>query len=430
MKYPTLSKNPRIKFFWENVDEGHIRGLTAIRLHLQQITGDFMTIMKLEEIPFMHWGIITKYNFSPEYVRYIPRKRWDPLTSVEIKLYDEITRQLVGIGKRKGHFSYISPIRGKRPKGEKVVRDVFQKIITGEDHAIFIAIDDKVKSDPFSLTPELLNVENSKAVTIVNRFPATVRYIDREILEKVRPLIEDEFTRIAFGINLITFPTRYYETLSDAHIEDLVAMFKSVRTAINKVAEVARKRGIDLLPVYPFFNIGPMAGGSQPRLHSQVYIDLNLDGHGALMENILQAFDEMRNRGICYLCTSKHNSRIVYENSTWIVWTSLSPRRNYHLRLAPKRHVEIFTELDDFELEGLSDALIRVSRGLDKLNVERNRNVLIYSNPIGYNSIFHLYIDFIPFEKIGGIEMLDSCRVARIAPEDVAAELRNVVKEI
>jgi len=388
-----------------------------------------MTVMRLEDIPFMHWGIITKYNFSPDYAKYIPRKRWDPLTSVEIKLYDEITRQLVGIGKRKGHFSYISPVRGKRPKGG-AAKDVFQKIITGEDYAIFIAIDDKVRSDPFSLSPELLNVENSKAVTIINRFPATVRFIDKEILEKVKPLIEDEFTRIAFGINLITFPVKYSETLGDIDFEDLVAMFKSMRTAINKVVEVAYKKRIDLLPVYPFFNIGPMAGGSQPRLHSQVYIDLNLDGHGALMENILQAFDEMRSRGICYLCTSKHEGRIVYENSTWIVWASLSPRRNYHLRLAPKRHVETFIELDNFELEGLADALIKISRGLDKLNVERNRNVLIYSNPIGYNSIFHLYIDLIPFEKIGGIEMLDSCRVARIAPEDVAAELREILKEI
>ncbi len=389
-----------------------------------------MATMRLEEIPFMHWGIITKYNFSPEYTRYIPRKRWDPLTSVEIKLYDEITRQLVGIGKRKGHFSYISPIRGKRPKGEGRVRDVFEKIIKGEDYAIFVALDDKAKNDPFSLTPELLNVENYKAATIINRFPATVRYIDSEILEKVRPLIEDEFTRIAFGVNLITFPVNYSETLSEVSVEDLVAIFKSMRTAIVRVAEAARKKGIDLLPVYPFFNIGPMAGGSQPRLHSQVYIDLNIDGHGTMMENILQAFDEMRNRGICYLCTSKHDDRIVYENSTWIVWTSLSPRRNYHLRLTPKRHVERFTELDDFELEGLADALIRVSKGLDRLNIDRNRNVLIYSNPIGYNSIFHLYIDLISFEKIGGIEMLDSCRVARIAPEDAAAELKKAMKEI
>lgn len=394
------------------------------------------SVMKLEKIPFMHWGIITKYNFLPEYVRYIPRKRWDPLTSVEIKLYDEISRKLVGIGKRKGHFSYISPIRRARPiseekmKNQKRAKDVFKPIIEGNDYAIFVDIDCVRRSDPFSLTPECLNIEDSRVATIINRYPATVRYIDREILDEVKSAIEDEFTRIAYGINLVTFPVNYSETLSDVRLKDLLAILKSMKNSILSVADAAKKKGFTLVPVYPFFNIGVMAGGSQPRLHSQIYIDLNLDGHGAFMEQILQAFDEMKRRGICYLCTSKHDGRIVYENSTWLAWTSLSPRRNYHLRVTPKRHVERFTDLDGIELEGLAEILIRISKGLDALGVSSHRNLLVYSNPIGYNSLFHLFIDIIPFERIGGIEMLDSCRVARVAPEKVAVELRKIVSDI
>lgn len=396
---------------------------------------DYM--LPYEDIPFMHWGIITKHNFSEDKAKYVPRKRWDPLSSAEIKLYDPSTGKLIPIGKRRGHFSYVSPIRAKRPNElkEKNVpskkHDVFKNIIDGKDYAIFITINDKRVDSAFSVTPVMKYLEGVKAATIINRFPAMVRHIDPEIEEKVRQLIEDKYTRIARGINLVTFVVReYYETLSEASLDILICLLKSMVTAIKFSVEDAIKRGIKLIPVYAFFNIGYMAGGSQPRLHSQVYIDLNEDGHGAFMENLLQAFEEKKNNGYCYLCTSRHENRVVFENNTWIVWVTSSPRRNFHLRLSPKRHIQRVTELQDVELEGLAESLIIISKALDRVGVSRDRNVLIYSNPYGYESFFHIFVDIIPFERIGGIEMLDSVRVARYSPEDVAEELRNAINEI
>ncbi len=378
----------------------------------------------------MHWGIITRHNFDEEKARYIPRKRWDPLSSSEIILHDEKTGKPMPIGKRRGHFSYISPVRGVRPKGVGVrLKDVFKDIIEGNDYAIFVTLDEYQYDSAFSVSPVLKDVRDRKAVTIINRFPAMVRYIDPEVEGTVRELVEDEFTKIAFGVNLVSLPVQYSETLSDIKFEDLVALLRSMVAAIKVTVKEAMDRGIEVVPVYPFFNIGPMAGGSQPRLHSQVYIDLNCDGHGVFMENVLLAFNEHTKRGFCYLCTTRHNGRIVYENTTWVVWATLSPRRNYHLRMSPKRHIRRVTELDQLEIAGLADALIVASRALDAIGVDKNRNVLIYSNPYGYKSEFHLFIDLVPFERIGGIEMLDSCRVARRAPEDVAEELRKAIKE-
>ena len=388
------------------------------------------TELAYSDIPFMHWGIITKHNFREELARYVPRKRWDPLSSSEIVLYDEATGQAIRIGKRRGHFSYISPVRGLRPQGVGArPRDVFREIAEGADYAIFVTLDDAPSDSAFSVKPVMMDVRDYKAVTIINRFPAMVRHIDDEVEQRVRELVEDEFTRIAFGINLVTFPINYAETLSDVAYPDLVALLKSMNTAIRLSVEESMKRGVEIVPVYPFFNIGPMAGGSQPRLHSQVYIDLNHDGHGVFMENVLLAFSEHSKRGYCYLCTTRHDGRIVYENTTWVVWATLSPRRNFHLRLASKRHVQRVTDLDAAEVMGLADALIVISKALDAVGVDRNRNVLIYSNPYGYKSEFHLFIDVIPFERVGGIEILDTCRVARVAPEDVAGKLREVIKE-
>jgi len=391
------------------------------------------SVLPYENIPFMHWGIISKYNFSMDKIRYVPRKRWDPLTSVEIKLFNEISREFVPIGKRRGHFSYISPVRGLRPspiKKEKKAIDVFKNIIDGKDYAIFISTENKRLDSPFSTRPIMMEINNANAVTIINRFPAMVRGIDSETESLIKKKVErDPFTKVAYGINLVAFPINYSETLSEIRYEDLIALIKTLITGIAYSVDEARNKGFTLIPVYPFFNIGYLAGGSQPRLHAQVYIDLNMDGHGAFMENILQSYEEQKKIGICHLCTSRHDNRTVYENNTWIVWATSSPRRNFHLRLATKRHVQRITEIDSREIEGLADALIVSSKALDALGISGDRNIVFYSNPFGYKSYFHIFIDILPFERLGGIELLDSTRVARFAPEDVAEEIRKAIKQ-
>ena len=64
---------------------------------------------------FMEWGIINKENFTS--ARDVPIKRWDPLSTISI------TSNEFGLHKQQkryyGHYSYLSPIRGKRPKGAK-----------------------------------------------------------------------------------------------------------------------------------------------------------------------------------------------------------------------------------------------------------------------------------------------------------------------
>jgi len=389
--------------------------------------------MSYEDIPFMHWGIVSRFNFSDDKARYVPRKRWDPLSAAEIRLVDEKTGKVVAIGKWKGHFSYVSPVRSYRPgeSRESIVKDAFKDILEGKDYAIPVTLNDQPLDSPFSVEPILCDtLKNYTAVTIINRFPAMVRHIDPEIKERVERMVEDRYTKIALGINLVTFPTGYYETLSDVPVEVLAAMLSSMKKAIQFSVEESFRRGFRLIPVYPFFNIGRLAGGSQPRLHSQVYFDLNEDGHGAFMESILQAFEEMRKENDCHLCTSRHDGRMFYENSTWIAWATSSPRRNYHVRLAPKRHVARFTDLTSDEIRGLAETLKLVSIAMDKVGIARDRNVLFYSLPFGYSSYFHLFVDVIPFESIGGIEMLDSVRVARVVPEEAASQLREALSSL
>ena len=62
----------------------------------------------------MEWGIINKDNFTT--LKDIPVKRWDPLSTVKIIEKGFGLRQTI---RHSGHFSYLSPIRGQRPRGFK-----------------------------------------------------------------------------------------------------------------------------------------------------------------------------------------------------------------------------------------------------------------------------------------------------------------------
>nr|MDO8110292.1 HIT domain-containing protein [Candidatus Sigynarchaeota archaeon] len=406
------------------------------------------SMLELEKIPFMHWGIISRYNFYT--IKNVPVKRWDPLSSAAIELHE--FGYTIKLLKQFGHYSYISPIRSERvnqyqskpddsaKKGSEFI-DFFKATIDAKDYtdssgqkigdANSITIcDGKTRVDnPFSVQPRIQET-SEKAITFVNKFPAMCRVIDAEIKTYIEKGL-DENAKIAMGVNLISTPREYGENLEDLSKETLSALFASMIEGIKFVRDEANKKGVQLIPVSPFFNIGSKVGGSVPRLHAQVYIDLVEDGHGSRMENMLKAFDEMKKKG-CHLCKSKHESgtRVIAVSDHWTLFTSGSPVRNYHLRLAPREHVERIDDLKAEQIADLSQLLQHTSKALNRLGVEKNRNLIINAKPYGYESFFHVFLDLIPFETIGGAEMADSMRVVRTSPLVVAEEMRKAISEI
>ncbi|TFF95474.1 MAG: hypothetical protein EU544_02655, partial [Promethearchaeota archaeon] len=295
----------------------------------------------------MEWGVVSEDNYTNIYE--IPVKRWDPLATVFIK-----TKEF-GLQEKKryyGHYSYISPIRGKRPSGfresipkrselekelmeELAIKDVFLAVTEGEPvydelgnqigdgFTIIITEDEMRRDNPFSDIPHRIErlPERCKAITLINRYPSMVRVIN----EKIRAQIKGELpsgSKLAQGINLVTVSRKFYPALDFESIpeEILHGIFLSMKSAILYAVEEAINKDYYDIIVTPFFNIGRMVGGSQPRIHSQVYIDLSGDGHGSRFESHLKAFKERGDN--CHLCTSKHGeenySRMVLETEYWI----------------------------------------------------------------------------------------------------------------
>ena len=403
----------------------------------------------------MEWGIINKENFKNKTSYDVPIKRWDPLSTVTIHTED------FGLRKERsryyGHYSYISPIRSARPKGFKTdegekqfldcskkvlgkYKDVFSSITEGNivyddwgtplsDCFTTIITQDEIRRDnPFSEAPHRIEriPDACKALTLINRYPSMARIIDSEIAENIVKNLPSHL-KLSRGINLVTISRDFYPSLCFNLIptDVLASIFLSMRAAILYCIEESINRDYYDIPVMPFFNIGTKVGGSQPRIHSQIYIDLNMDGHGSRLEGYLEAFKEMGSN--CHLCKTSHggSDRIILETEFWTFYTTGSPVRNYHIRFHPNEHIRRFSQLKVNQIEDLARSLKMIFQALDDLEIDKNRNILFNCCPYGYDADFHMFADIIPHEVIGGAEMADDMRVARKLPHIAAKEIRD-----
>ncbi len=408
----------------------------------------------------MEWGIINKENFKDKTSYDVPIKRWDPLSTVTIQSKD------FGLRKERvryyGHYSYISPIRSARPKGFKTeddekkfmdcskkfvggFKDVFSSITEGkivyddggnplsDGYTMIITQDEKRIDSPFSEVPYRIEriPKACRALSLINRYPSMARIIDPDITENIVKKLPP-YIKISRGINLVTISRDFYPSLCFNLIptDVLTSIFLSMKAAILYCIEEAIERDYYDIPVMPFFNIGTKVGGSQPRIHSQVYIDLTMDGHGSRLEGHLEAFKEMGDK--CHLCITSHggSDRIILETEFWTFYTTGSPVRNYHIRFHPNEHLRRFSQLKVNQIEDLARSLKMIFQALDDLEIDKNRNILFNCCPFGYDANFHMFADIIPHEIIGGAEMADDMRVARKLPNIAAKEIRDSLKII
>lgn len=423
-----------------------------------------------EEIPFMHYGIINQHNYSK--IEDVPIKRWDPLTFNPIILSN--SGHSIELSKTYGHYSYISPIRAVRPverkkksednaEGERdkeymgsvddiesernigELLDIFEPMVNGEHyifnsgrkvapaHTLILADGSKRMDDPFSENVRIYRNLKGRAMSMINKYPAMVRVIDDEIKPRVNKELRemDMHAKIAQGVCFLTIPRHYHENIEDMTVEELTDFFITTQTAINYVIETVREKRDMVIPISPFFNVGKAVGGSLRRLHMQVYMDLTEDGHGSRMESILKAFANMEKKQYCHICKSNHGDgrRVIIENEDWTVFATNSPIRNYHLRFAPKRHIEKLEDVSMHEFRALAKILTITSMVLNDLGVNPNRNIIFNTRPHGYKSYFHLFGEILPFENIGGAEMADDMRVVRISPQIFAADAKKIITE-
>ncbi len=398
-----------------------------------------------EEIEYMHWGIINEYNFKG--LKYLPRKVNDPLFTNPNDLKTN----------NYGPIVLISPTRSARPvennNGGDYRPEVFREIVEGRSYEICLAKDDVVYNDNvFSDSPLRQDLSNYDAVTVVNKYPAGIRVVDDFVKKNINCV-----NNLCYMINLVSFHTKlpkelsvienadslgvldrlkyYHQYLSRTPVSHISSVLKTMQSGINVCIEESVKKGVGEIVIDPFFNLGYLAGSSLRRFHSQVYMDLTQTGHDTDLEALLKSYCN-ENNDCCLLCESEHEGRLVYENDSFVLWVTQAPRRDFHLRAAPKNHVDSFRNLTGKEVGGLADVLKIAGLSLNKLSrVSASGNIIFRTLPYGYEphdreNNFHFFVDILPFETVGGYELSGDKMVARVHPWEAAEVVKKEVDNI
>lgn len=375
-------------------------------------------------------------------------KEHGSLLEIKLKWIDKSREVPNGIGSNvNSRITYNSgKIRTKRGSCTELKPELLGPIVRGEKPDIFIALDNQVLENKlFSAKPEKKNLTDFTAVTAANKFSVGFRCIDEATYKFLENYQVPKGANITFMPCLLTFTTKYpndlkvldearinnpnidyFQEINKTPLSHIEAMLSSMQASINAYVKKARENGINEVIIRPFINQGELAGASQKRLHTQTYLDLT-PGHTSSYEALLKSSDT---KSECSFCKSAHDNRIVYNNGEFTCWEINAAIRNYHLRLAPNKHVERFTDLSKQQIHGLADALKKVNAALSVIGVTSHRNTLMQTLYEGYSSRFHFHIDLIPYSPIGGAELFGDVSVVTVDPISIASELRNAMKDL
>lgn len=396
-------------------------------------------------IPFMHWGIITEANSVNVEPWQYPIKRFDPFRMRPIRIKEQ------PIGKITGRFTYISAVRSQRPLTTQATSPtshsptsqpcIYGAIVQGFDYCIPILTitrnqEVQIYDHLFSLTPYIYDFTDDAVVSIINKFPAMVRF----------DASHSGIPNLAHGICLVAFPTKHYKQLLEMPNDTITSLLLALQESQRVIVENCQGRIVSLtpagkfvetIPIEVFFNIGAAVGGSIEHIHGQLYADLSDTGHSITTEwAILSAQDENSGCIPCRMIRGQiqelggiplpFDLLKIAENSYGVVYASFAPTANYQLKIISHRHVKFLTDLTLSELDALAELLRVAFFGLDYLRVPADRNIRLTQLPAGYEGVdFHLRWSIDPFDSFGGFERRGDQKVAKVFPESIANLMRE-----
>ncbi|MEX2043459.1 MAG: DUF4931 domain-containing protein [Patescibacteria group bacterium] len=123
-------------------------------------------------------------------------------------------------------------------------------------------------------------------------------------------------------------------------------------------------------------------------------------------------------------------SRVIYENSQFLVYCPYAPYADYHIRIMPKQPGSHFHEITQEQLEHLARVLNLVFRRLDRIAGVPPYNAYIRTAPADADEKelrgFRWHIDILPHLAIpGGLEISTGLGVVTVFPEDAAHALKQ-----
>ena len=124
--------------------------------------------------------------------------------------------------------------------------------------------------------------------------------------------------------------------------------------------------------------------------------------------------------------------RVVLENEGFVVFEPYAPKAPFETWLLPRRHHASFGDIDDDEVEALSEILPRTLRALDRALDRPHYNMLIQSAPLEdeHLAYFLWHLRIVPRLGIpAGFELATGISISPALPEEAAALLREALQK-
>ena len=281
---------------------------------------------------------------------------------------------------------------GARPSVPKQAPDILKWILEGEKgkgNAIVLEFDQETRLgyDDFYLKDiplRKLNKQDAHAVTIINKFPAYVRIMDDklvQLLDKIGFLSRGKFKdgkpsvlkTIPFGLNFVSFPFDYADSLSEMPVYNLYSTMKSTQRTLKRAFESTDNSDS---PYDVFFNIGCLAGGTIPRIHMQTYFRTKQDPD--------ETYD-YHEEGKVSLRYFAESDLIEIEpgNRNWNAYIPQIKTGRFDIRFELKnQRQKKFADLGDIELWDLAEMLVYHSNILDEVIGIPERNIQFFPTGI------------------------------------------------
>jgi UDPglucose--hexose-1-phosphate uridylyltransferase len=227
----------------------------------------------------------------------------------------------------------------------------------------------------------------------------------------------------------------FHEVIITRDHEEHLAMMP-----IKKVEEVIKayqERYLALMEhkcvnyIFIFHNHGPEAGATIPHPHSQLIAIPVLPSDFKRSLRGVEEYRKMHKK--CVHCLmlkwERDEKRTIFQNEHFIVLSPFVPRKNFELRIYPRKHKTNFEKITPTERKYLAEALQHALYKLYKGLKNPAFNFFIHTAPCdGENySYYHWHIEIMPKTNIwASIELGTGIEVISIEPEEVAKFLRKV----
>jgi UDPglucose--hexose-1-phosphate uridylyltransferase len=228
------------------------------------------------------------------------------------------------------------------------------------------------------------------------------------------------------GFHEVIITRDHKRDLSQMTIEEISLVFKIYQT---RYKELEKEDCIEYVLI--FHNHGELAGASIAHPHSQLVAlpiippDVSRSINGGI--------DFFEKNKKCIHCAiieeeKKEKKRIIFENESFIAFVPFAARVPYEVRIFPKKHSSDFEEIEDKDIEKLSEIMKVVLGKISKTLGHPDYNFFIHTASAKIKDVpyYHWHIEILPRTyKWAGMELGTGIEVVPIPPEEAAEQLRK-----